>query len=466
MERLQISLIDLNPASRSQLEEELRTLFQKESPPIQIQSLSATGETASLYDQLQRTERPDVLFLILPTAIGESERSLIKRFKAAPNGAPMIAVIEDAPASEILGLFKLGIADFISPPLRSTDLLPRLWKLTEHFRKKSTLFERLKECVGLRQMIGRSVVFTAELNKIPLIANCDSSVLISGDTGTGKEMFARSIHYLGPRADKAFTPVNCGAIPPDLMENELFGHARGAFTSAATSQTGLIEESDGGTLFLDEINTLTLAAQVKLLRFLQDKEYRQLGSAKTRRADVRIIAATNSNLEQAVNEGCFRRDLYYRLNIIALKLPSLHQRRSDIPALATHFLKHYNEEMHKAVEEITPEAMQMLVRYDWPGNVRELQNVVERAIVFATGPSLNRSDIILPLDEPSSPSESFQEAKARVVVEFEKNYIKNLLSTHGGNITRAAETAGKNRRAFWELIRKHEIDKSLFKGSN
>ncbi|OGW38478.1 MAG: hypothetical protein A2X58_00435 [Nitrospirae bacterium GWC2_56_14] len=314
-------------------------------------------------------------------------------------------------------------------------------------------------------MIGNSPAFLAELQKVPFVANCDSSVMLLGETGTGKEMFARAIHYLGPRAGKPFTPVNCGAIPGDLLENELFGHAKGAFTSAAAPSNGIIQETEGGTLFLDEIDSLTTTAQVKLLRFLQEKEYRQLGAAKTLRADVRVIAATNIDLEQAVSSGSFRRDLYYRLNIIPMTLPPLRERREDVPLLTRHFIDHYVSEFNKQVDELEPEALQKLLLYDWPGNVRELQNIIERAVVFSSGPVLRSEDIHLPRPETLPSAESFQQAKARVVVEFEKNYINNLLISHRGNITRAAKTAGKNRRAFWELMRKHEIDTGEFKHS-
>ena len=245
--------------------------------------------------------------------------------------------------------------------------------------------EAAAETSGPKQMIGKSPAFAGQLQKIRFIGNCDSTVLITGETGTGKEMFARAVHDLGPRAGKPFAPVNCGAIPHDLIENELFGHTKGAFTSAVTSENGLVHETEGGTLFLDEIDSLPLSAQVKLLRFLQEKEYRQLGSSKTRYADVRIIAATNLNIEEAVAKGAFRRDLYYRLNIIPLHLPPLRERREDIPLLAEHFIRQYALEQNKVIDDVTPEAVQKLLLDDWPGNIRELQNAMERAVVFSSG---------------------------------------------------------------------------------
>jgi DNA-binding NtrC family response regulator len=461
MESLTISLIDLSRASPSLLAQELRAIFLNDDDRVRLREPAQLLLEKRTRDFMERPT--DVLFLILPKQVGELERAQLRTFNREPAATPIIAVIEQAKTEEMIELFKLGVTDFITPPFKTIDVMPRVWRLAEHVRKKKSLTERLKETIGLRQIIGSSPALIVELQKIPFIAKCDASVLLLGETGTGKEMFARAIHYLGPRAGKAFTPVNCGAIPVDLLENELFGHAKGAFTSAAAPSNGIIQETDGGTLFLDEIDCLTLNAQVKLLRFLQEKEYRQLGSSKTRRADVRIIAATNSDLEQAVSSGSFRRDLYYRLNIIPLTLPPLKQRREDIPLLAKHFIDHYALEFSKEVDEIAPGAMQKLLSYDWPGNVRELRNIIERAVVFSSERSLLTGDINLPQTEVVLAAESFQEAKTKVINQFEKKYIHSLLVTHAGNISRAAQTAGKNRRAFWELMRKHEINVEDFK---
>jgi DNA-binding NtrC family response regulator len=288
-------------------------------------------------------------------------------------------------------------------------------------------------------------------------------VLITGETGTGKEMCARSIHYLSPRANKPFVPFNCGAIPTDLLENELFGHAPGAFTGAAASQPGLIREADAGTLFLDDVDCLPLLSQVKLLRFLQEKEYRQLGSAKIHQADVRVIAATNADLEAAVEKGRLRHDLFYRLNVIPISLPALRDRREDIPLIARHFLKKYSIEFDKQLAGFTSEALKILMLYDWPGNVRELEHVVERAVLFCDQTLIRENDICLPINKSKTCQMSFKEAKANVVKEFERSYIERLLLSYKGNITKAAQAAQKNRRAFWELIRKHQIDVQSFK---
>src|SRR5215813_11685330 len=237
-----------------------------------------------------------------------------------------------------------GAAEFFVSPLKPSDVLPRTWRLTNQSSPSRDLIVNLKSEFGLKQLLGQNSGFRLQVEKIPLIAACDANVLIEGETGTGKELYARAIHYCSPRAARPFVPVNCGAIPVELIENELFGHQRGAFTGATSLQKGLIEEATGGTLFLDEIDCLPALAQVKLLRFLQEKEYRPLGSTKLRRADVRIIAASNVNLEEALASGKLRQDLYYRLNILSLTLAPLRERRDDIPLLARHFARKYTSE--------------------------------------------------------------------------------------------------------------------------
>ena len=278
--------------------------------------------------------------------------------------------------------------------------------------------------------------------------------MISGETGTGKEVCARAIHYLSTRSAKPFIAVNCGAIPADLVENELFGHERGAFTDARESQQGLIAEAEGGTLFLDEIDSLPLLAQVKLLRFLQEKEYRPLGSSKVRAASVRAICATNVNLKDAVQQGTFRRDLYYRINILPVVLPPLRERSEDILLLAQHFLAQYATKYAKRVVEFSPELMWRLQAYAWPGNIRELEHLIERAVALSESTVLNEADLSLSDTEPES-IETFQLAKDRVVAEFERTYLHKVLLVHEGNITKAAQTAGKHRRAFWQLLKKY-----------
>lgn len=377
---------------------------------------------------------------------------------------PALAVLQAATVERLQELLGHGYADFLLPPLSEPAVVPRLWRLLAREGEPNRPRIRLKERLGLRRLIGRSPTFLEQVNKIPVVARCDAGVLISGATGTGKEVFARTIHYLSPRSKGPFIPVNCGAIPFDLLENELFGHERGAFTGADRRRPGLVEEADGGTLFLDEVDALPLPAQVKLLRFLEEKESRRLGSSRTQRSDVRVIAASNGDLEAALEEGSLRRDLYYRLNVLPFHLPSLEDRPEDVPLLARHFLARAAREFDRPLTGFSQGAMSRLTNYRWPGNVRELKHIVERAVVLSGDPVLLRkADIELVPAPGEEGGASFREAKARVVASFERRYVEKMLADHQGNISRAAAAGGKNRRAFWELIRRHKIDARRFR---
>jgi two-component system response regulator GlrR len=405
--------------------------------------------------------KPHVVFLILPNlgSLGPPKAAggLIQSL-----AVPTIVAMERGEPKEILGLLELGATDFIIPPFSPLSVLPRLWRLLDQAHQQEALKDTLKQKLGLKHLVGESPVFLEEVNRIPLIAKTDVTVLIYGETGTGKELFARAIHYLGSRASKPFVPVNCGAIPTELAENEFFGHERGAYTGASSSKVGLVAEANGGTLFMDEIDCLPLMTQVKLLRFIQEKEYRPLGSTRMNRTDLRIIAASNSDLRAAVREGRMRQDLYYRLNVVRFTLPPLRDRREDIPLLVQRFLSRYSLELDKRFVGLSEDAMRALLAYDWPGNVRELEHVIERAAVLSPGPLITRNDTLL--ESPVAGNEcSFQEAKARIIDQFEKTYISGLLVANEGNITKSAQAAGKNRRAFFELMRKHNIQGRSFK---
>lgn len=408
------------------------------------------------------TVRPDVIVMWASSEPAVSERAvatLQDRFE----DVPIHAILATQNAEAVRELLRRGVADFSVLPLKKTEVLPRLWRLVGRLQENTPLGLTLWKRLGRKQLIGESPVFAAAIEKIPIIAKCDGTVLIEGETGTGKDICARAIHYLSPRTAKPFVPVNCGAIPVELMENELFGHARGAYTGACTTQQGLIHDAEGGTLFLDEIDCLPQIAQVKLLRVLQEKDYRPLGSSRTRAADIRLIAATNTNTEDAVRTGRIRRDFYYRLNVLPVRLPPLRERHEDIVLLAQHFLAKSAAEHNRPVSTLSAAAVHALKGHDWPGNVRELEHVIERAVVFAEGrPVVTVSDLNFPLSESAQP-QSFQEAKARAIARFERSYIESLLAVFQGNITRAAEAARKNRRAFWELIRKHQIDARCFR---
>lgn len=375
---------------------------------------------------------------------------------------PILAVMEDDDSPDIRLLPEMGIDDFITSPIKPGEILLRIRRLLEKGVLEDPISQAIKEKFGLKQIIGESASFLSEINKIPVLARSDAIVLITGETGTGKELCARAIHYLSARARRPFMPINCGAIPVDLVENELFGHEKGAYTGAAESRTGLIDEAEGGTVFLDEVDCLSLAAQVKLLRFLQEKEYRPLGSKKMKKADVRLLAAMNIDPLEAIAAGRLRQDLYYRLNVIPFAIPPLRERRDDISLLARHFLLKYAVQFNKPMADFSEEAMKLLQLYDWPGNVRELEHNVERAVVLSEGRVIQAKDIVLPTSESDFP-ESFHDAKMKMTAAFEKTYIERLLLAHHGNISQAARAAQKNRRAFWELVRKYQIDADNFK---
>ena len=395
-----------------------------------------------------------VLLLALNGAddAGESLRRLLESSKIAVDA-------DEAELDELLGQ---GVADFLLAPLRDSDELARVRRLLNRIAQEQQAREALTEKLGLQQLIGESPAFVEETKKIPVLARSDTSVLISGETGTGKEMVARAIHYLSPRAGKPFVPVNCGAIPVELLENELFGHKSGAFTGAAGARDGLIREAEQGTIFLDEINCLPLLAQVKLLRFLQNKEYRPLGSTRVLTGDVRIIAASNANLETEVAAGTLRRDLYYRLNVVPIVLPPLRARSQDIILLARHFLAQYAAKANSRASSFSAAAERKLLLYDWPGNVRELEHVIERVVILCTEEIIQEDDIILP-GQVDVTRMSFQELKANVISQFESNYLQNVLTACRGNITKAAQVAQKERRTFWALVRKHNIDVQKFR---
>ena len=468
MERSGVLIIDCNPANKlGRVLYDLLCRSAGERLDLRYETVPAVPDGSSEADPVWPEGIADAaLLFIVPGKAHLDCGSLPLPVQAGGQAAPpVILVIEGCMPDEVTECFRRGVSDFLTPPLRTIDVLPRMWRLLEHSRQRGTVIQSMKARLGLEQLIGRNPFFVQALGMIPVVAQSDVSVLISGDTGTGKELCARAIHYLGPRADKPFLPVNCGAVPAELVENELFGHVRGAFTGATLCHRGLIAEANGGTLFLDEIDCLPLPAQIKLLRLLQEKEYRQLGSAKTRQADVRIIAATNVDLRQAMGAGTFRQDLYYRLSIVQLALPALRDRKDDLPILARHFLEKSAAETGKDVKDFAPETIQRLFGYDWPGNVRELENVVHRAVLFSKGCMVDDEQVILPQTETTMQRESFRAEKARIIAGFEKRYMQRLLETHRGNITKAAVAAQKNRRAFWELIRKYHIDVRRYKSS-
>ena len=312
-------------------------------------------------------------------------------------------------------------------------------------------------------MIGSSHAFLQAQRALERMAPCEAPILIEGETGTGKELAARALHYGSARRAMPFLPVNCGAIPDSLIESELFGHKRGAFTDAREDRPGLVALADGGTLFLDEIDSLSTKAQVVLLRFLQDREYRPVGGRGTKRADVRILAATNSDLSDLARTGRFRADLLYRVKVLTLSLPPLRERDEDCLLLAQHFLEQASEREGRPARMLDGPSQRWLLEYAWPGNVRELESLIYRETLLSESLTLRlsgaeASESASPRSTPWSLLRSFRHARALALGEFERRYLMQVLAESRGNVTKAARLAGKERRALGKLIKKHGID--------
>lgn len=318
-------------------------------------------------------------------------------------------------------------------------------------------------------LVGCSLAHQQLLEKLSRIANTDAEILISGPTGVGKELYARFVHNSSARRNARFVPVNCGALPNELLENEFFGHIGGAFTGARPQSEGLVAEAEGGTLFLDEVDSLSLPGQIKLLRYLQDKQYRRLGETRIRKSDVRFIAATNTNLVTAMREGRFREDLFFRLRVIPIEVPALRYRPEDIPLLLSTYKTYYAKAYQLVEVSFSAAAQKRLETYSWPGNIRELENCVRyltclqlnRDVELADLPLLDAQPEEEEFEESSLTEQSFRDAKRELVNRFERLYLEDALRKSNGNIARAARASGKPRRAFFALMRKHCVKNTV-----
>ena len=441
--------------------------------PEQLQeltnSLERNGDACSVFDGVRRMNsvlRDQCTKLLLLATTEKDVHRLRDAIRSSADdrttNIPIMVYLKQLSGSAAEVLMP-EVDDFLFDPLSTDEVSLRVHHLLQRFTRWQDEVDHFKqdlgEYFGMQKFIGRSPAFLSVLEKIPYIAACDATVLLIGDTGTGKEMCARAIHYLSPRADKPFVPINCASIPENLFENEMFGHESGAYTDARQARRGLIAEAECGTLFLDEVDSLPLTAQATLLRFLQDRDYKPLGSSHSKHADVRLLAASNQNLEAKVQDGSLRKDLYYRLKVVSLYLPSLNERREDICLLAGHFLETATRDYKRSAMRLSREAIKKLSLYKWPGNVRELENVIREAVVLAKGPVLRGADIRLPVDpeEEHHTVESFKTAKARIVQSFEREYLSHLVAAAGGNISHAARSAQKDRRAFFALLKKHGL---------
>jgi len=376
---------------------------------------------------------------------------------------PVIILTAHGSIPNAVEAMQRGAFGYLTKPFDDKELKATIEKALAQQRMSKEILRLkslVKELYGLENVVARSPAMQRLFQQIAQVADSDATILLFGETGTGKEVMARVVHTNSRRSKGPFVALNCAAIPEALFESELFGHVRGAFTSAHGAKKGLFQSANGGTIFLDEIGEMPLSMQVKLLRAVQEREVREVGSELSTKIDVRIIAATNKDLGEAVKNGSFRNDLYYRISVVPLFIPPLRDRRDDIPLLAQHFLKVSNQRANKDVRGFTPTALHRLMVNPWPGNVRELENAIEKAVV------MTRQDMITPDLLPSvgvspdTPLKPLTEAKE----EFERTYLKNVLQLTGGNISRAAQFAGRYRADFYKMLRKYGLHPSTTKG--
>ncbi len=390
------------------------------------------------------------------TDLRMSEMDGMDLFKKIHHQHPMLPVIimtAHGTIKEAVEATSKGVFGFITKPINHLELnneIRRALHLNELAKKPTNKIEKWR-----KPIIAQSQLMESLLNDLYHIAQSDISVYVQGESGAGKELVAQAIHAASPRKNKPFVAVNCSAIPEELLESELFGHKRGAFSGAVENHKGLFQHANGGVLFLDEIGDMSSAFQVKLLRALQENEIRPVGDNKTIPIDVRVVSASHKDLKQLVEEKQFRLDLYYRLNIVTLRLPSLRERPEDIPLLAQHFI---SQQKTKA-KKLANNALEMLVGYDWPGNIRELKNVMEQVCVFANTSIIPVSLIEKALQQENLAMLSFNEAKQ----EFEQNYLIKLLKLVNGNVSQAARIAQRNRTEFYRLLKRYNLDINDFK---
>jgi len=458
MTPIRVLVVDDNTTSRRSVESILKTMG--------FEVTTASDGARSL--ELLAVSPVDVLLLDLAMP-GMNGLDVLRKVKALDSAVEVVLMTAYGDVDSAVAALKAGAHDFLTKPFGSPDALAHVVAKAAQHGRLAARARRLEKELEVRErygdIIGSSPSMRFVFRAVESVAHSKSTVLLIGESGTGKELVARSIHMSGRRAKGPFVPVNCSAIPKDLIEAELFGHVRGASPGAQKSRTGLFESADGGTILLDEIDHLPPGTQVKLHRILQDGEIKRVGSNDAIRMNVRVIAATDVDLKQAMEQKRFREDLFYRLSVIAISLPPLRDRAEDMPLLAYHFLRKYSVRSGRKIARISLEAMRVLRSHTWPGNVRELENAIERSVVMARG------DVILPGDLPpsvvntiASPVPSsllldlpFREAKRKAVEQFESSYVHEMLKRSGGNVSEAARQSRMDRSNFRRIIRKHKI---------
>lgn len=464
--RHKILVVDDEPAARLGLKRALAALSCE---------IVEAGDGSAALGEIARGG-PDLVICDIQMP-GMDGLTLVKRLAEQGNPPPVIMMTAYGSERIAVDAMKAGAYDYVSKPYDVDELrcLVQNALVTVRLRRENeTLRDEIRRQSGFGLLIGRSRSMEEVCDTIGKVAGTDAAVLIHGESGTGKELVARAIHEQGGRKDRPFVAVNAAALPTELIESELFGHEKGAFTGAASRRQGKFELADGGTLFLDEIGDMHLETQAKLLRVLQEQRFERLGGSETVAVDVRTISATNRDLPDEISRGRFREDLYYRLRVVDIFLPPLRDRREDIPVLVRHFLEQYNGRHEKAVTEVPPDAMKLLSVYAWPGNVRELMHAVERAVIFAEGSALNVD--LLPEEIRSGGVESsaagapawregvfFQDAKHEAVQNFEAEFIRSALEQHRGNMSRTAPAIGMKRQALQQKVRELGIDPEIYR---
>jgi len=400
---------------------------------------------------------------------------LLAAVKARAPGTEVVMMTGYATVSDAVRAMKSGAFDYLEKPFDPDAALAVVARAAEH--KRGADAARLEAGPGeeraFHNLVGRSASMRAVYRLLEKAAQVDATVLLLGETGTGKELAARAIHYHSARRERRFVPVNCGALPSELIESELFGHARGAFTGAAVAKRGLFEEAAGGTVFLDEVGELPLPAQVKLNRVLQEREIRRVGDNAAIPVDVRVVAATHRDLREEVKAGRFREDLFYRLNVFAIVLAPLRERPEDVPLLAAHFLEKHARALRRTIHAFAPEALRRLAAHGWPGNVRELENTVERAVAVAAADVVQVEDLppevaLSSAGAPAVPGGAlaalpYRDALAEARDRISREYLAAIMKEFGGNVTRAAERAGMERESLHRLLRRYGLRSDDFK---
>ncbi|MEW6677196.1 MAG: sigma 54-interacting transcriptional regulator [Pseudomonadota bacterium] len=387
---------------------------------------------------------------------GMDGMALFHRIQATWPGFPVIILTAHGSIPDAVEATRHGVFGYLTKPFDGHALLD---EVARALRLASGSGHQAADAPWRAGIISRSPVMEEVLRRAGMVAASDASVLIQGESGAGKELLARSVHLASPRSKGPFVAVNCAAIPEALLESELFGHVKGAYTGASQDRAGLIQSAAGGTLFLDEIGDMPFPLQAKLLRVLQERRIRPVGTDKDVAVDIRVVSATHRDLSEAVKAGRFREDLYYRLNVVCLRLPPLCERREDIPPLANQGLARLAGKYDKPIRGFSPEAMELLIQAEWPGNVRQLLNVVEQSVALCTTPLVPASLVADAMQLSLSQPVSLEEAKRR----FERDYLVSLMRTAEGNVTRAARLAGRNRTEFYRLMQRHQLSPEAFK---